>query len=529
MRVERGAVLPSIVTMSRRRSVSSTIALAVSCVLVLGACGAERLVTAQRADEIRTAPGADPGSPTTTRPPGDPLDPDDTVPIDEPIGDPDPAAIDFGTNKPVRPYDDFLLAVITDLEQWWAEQYPALYGTEFEPLEGSIYAAYPERPDDIPGCGTERTTYPDVQQYVAFYCSDGDFFVYDDGDDGLLAQLARDYGASTIGTVFAHEFAHAVQLRFGAIDRGLPTITTEQQADCFAGAWTARVANGESGLVLFTDDDVRSGLIAMTKVSDPVGIDQFEPGGHGSAFDRVGAFQVGFAEGVARCSELLDEPLPLVPNLLSPDEFTTGGNAPFGYDDGELLGFIPSDLNAYWDEELGAEIPDLDALTFTVVDDAADVSCDDLRGDLEQGAAWCASTGEVYFNEPVALELYSTLGDFSIGYLLGTAWSEAVQDALGSELEGEERALLNDCLTGGWVKTVIALDEDGDGFYELPLPRLESRQVRVSAGDLDEAIQTVLLVADAGADDDVVGSAFEKIAEFRAGVLDGTDGCLAQL
>jgi predicted metalloprotease len=478
----------------------------------------------------------DPDAPPTTGPtdptdPADPADPDPdgTAPTNEPIGEPDPDAIDFGPNKPARRYDEFLLAVVTDLEQWWAQEYPVHYGTPFEPLQGSIYAAYPERPDDIPGCGTERTTYPDVQQYVAFYCSDGDFFVYDDGDGGLLTELADDYGASTIGTVFAHEFGHAVQLRIGAIDRGLPTITTEQQADCFAGAWTARVADGGSTLVEFTDDDVRAGLIAMTKVSDPVGIDQFEPGGHGSAFDRVGAFQVGFTDGLDRCTQLLDDPLPLVPNLLSADEVTTGGDAEFGYGEGQLLGFIPTDLNAYWDEELDADVPDLDTVTFTVVDGADDVSCEDLRGDLDQGAAWCATTHEVYFNEPVALELYTTLGDFAVGYVLGNAWSEAVQDALGSDLEGTARSLLNDCLTGGWVKTVISTDEDGDGFYELPQPRLESRMVRVSAGDLDEAIQTVLLVADPTSGIDGVGSAFDKIAAFRSGVLDGTDSCLDQL
>ena len=40
----------------------------------------------------------------------------------------------------------------------------------------------------------------------------------------------------------------------------------------------------------------------MITVRDPIGIDQLEPGGHGSAFDRVGAFQTGFTEGAARCA-----------------------------------------------------------------------------------------------------------------------------------------------------------------------------------------------------------------------------------
>ena len=73
----------------------------------------------------------------------------------------------------------------------------------------------------------------------------------------------------------------------------------------------------------------------MIAVRDPKGVDQFsEPGGHGSAFDRVGAFQVGFSEGVARCAELIDAPLPLVPNTFQPGD-CPDGNAPFGYDDGD--------------------------------------------------------------------------------------------------------------------------------------------------------------------------------------------------
>jgi hypothetical protein len=317
-------------------------------------------------------------------------------------------------------------------------------------------------------------------------------------------------------------------LRSGALDRNYPTILTEQQADCFAGAWTARVSRREHDVV-YTDADVRAGLIAMTKVSDPVGIDQFLDGGHGSGFDRVGAFQVGFTDGPARCAEILDEPLPLVPNrFTSFTEQATGGDAPFGYRDDELLGFLPEDLNLYWDVELDAAVPAMRPLRLVVVRSSEDVACADLRGDLELGAALCASSDEVLINEPAALELYRSIGDFSIGYLLGLAWGEAVQEALDSPLSGEARALLNDCLTGGWVQTVIAVDTAG-GVVDLPRPRAEGRTASVSPGDLDEAIQTVLLVSDLRSDDDVVGDAFEKIAALRTGVIDGTDACLAQL
>src|SRR6056297_624090 len=509
------------------------IALLAAGALVSGGCAATVDVTTERADPIRvptvempsgTAPGSDDDAVGGSGPAPDadvevaaPSTPTTAPTVPPPSGAVDADSIDMGPNKPARPYDEFLLAVASDLERWWTEQYPAIYGRPFEPLAGAIYAAYPDRPDDLPGCGIPRTTYDDVAQYVAFYCGDGDFIVYDDGADGLLAQLARYHGAATIGTVLAHEYAHAIQLRSGGLDRGLATIVTEQQADCFAGAWTARAASGEAPTVRFSDGDVRAGLIAMTKVSDPVGLDQFEHGGHGSAFDRVGAFQVGFNDGAARCAELLDEPLPLVPNQFTRADAATGGDARFGYGDDDLLGFIRDDLNRYWDQELS--IPGLDPLRLRVARSADGVECDDLRGDFGAGAALCADTGEVWFNEPVGRQLYDEFGDFTVGYLLGSAWSEAVQDAVGTGASGEERALLNDCLTGAWVNTVVPVD------FQLPQPRLETREVRVSPGDLDEAIQTLLIVADIGSDDNVIGDAFEKIDAFRTGVLGGLDVC----
>ena len=154
-------------------------------------------------------------------------DPIDTTPL---VVDGD--AINFGSAKPARDYDDFLLATITDLDVWWSEMYPLVYGEAWQPLVGDVYAAYPQRPDDLPGCGEPRTRYRDVQEFVAFYCGLGDFIVYDDGQDGLLSELADNFGAGTIGIVLAHEYGHAIQSRSGVLDRNLPTVTTEQQADC---------------------------------------------------------------------------------------------------------------------------------------------------------------------------------------------------------------------------------------------------------------------------------------------------------
>jgi hypothetical protein len=51
----------------------------------------------------------------------------------------------------------------------------------------------------------------------------------------------------------------------------------------------------------------------------------------------------------------------------------------------------------------------------------------------------------------------------------------------------------------------------------------------ISPGDLDEAIQTALVISDDGSNDDVLGTGFEQIASFRQGVLNGLEACTSQI
>jgi predicted metalloprotease len=424
--------------------------------------------------------------------------------------------LDGGEAKPPREYDDFVRRALNDIEAWWADTFPAVYGAPFDPLAGGVFAGYPERTAPIPGCETdEPTTYEQIAEYSAFYCMDGDFMVYDDGQSGVLAQLSAEFGPSILGVVFAHEYGHAVQARAGVLARDLPTIVSEQQADCFAGAWVAHVRDGGARDLTFTDEDVRSGLVAMITVRDPVGVDQFEAGGHGSAFDRVGAFQTGFTDGAARCAELADDPLPLVPNVLRPDRVESGGNSPFD----EIMQFVPQDLQQYWADALAAEGATMPTLSLVPVASGGDVDCADPAGSMSTGALYCPATQQVFVDDPLARDLYERFGDFVVGYLIGGAWSEAAQLALGSPLEGEPRYLADDRMTGAWAGTMIPENKQPD----------DPRTAAIDAGDLDEAIQAALVVGDGSASDDVLGSGFEKIASFREGVLDGLDTCLSRI
>lgn len=532
--------------------------------IALIACGAPTaLVSSERSDEIREAQiDDDPFEPTTptnvdTEPNSDP-DTQVTAPPSTPPIEPvvlDPNAIDFGENKPARDYDDFLLAALGDIQTWLADEFPAAFDMPWEPLAGNVYAGYPERVDDIPGCGVPRTDYEDLQQFVAFYCPVGDFIVYDDGDvpivfadgttlDPILFSLAEEFGPATIGIVLAHEYGHAIQQRTGALNQNLPTVTTEQQADCIAGAWAGRAASGLAPGVPFSDSDIRAGLISMITVQDPVGIDPTAAGGHGSGFDRVGAFQVGFRNGLDRCADLIDDPLPITPlQFLSQVDAQSGGNAVFGYFEGsdteaaELFGFLVPDINLLYDNDLDAAFPNFEQLTLVPTQTESDINCSNPVGDYSDGIVLCIESNTAFLNEPVARQLYDDFGDFGPGYLIGIAWAEAAQISAGSTATGEARQLRNDCLTGNWVRTVIPeLDAngnliiitdpvDGRNRIQLPEPRDPDRGASISPNDLTEAIQTAILIGDLSQDEDVNGSAFEKIDSFRQGTLNGITAC----
>jgi predicted metalloprotease len=526
--------------MSRRPVLAVTIA---ASALVLGATGALAAKSPQLAGygPDKTSPTTAPNiAPTTTAPnvaptptspqpvpPTSTTTPPSTGGVDG--SGPDISEVVNTGNKPERFYDAYLAAALADIQAWWAQEYPRLYGEPWTPLAGGVFAAYPERTEPIPGCGSlGDTTYQEVSDFGAFYCPDGDLMAYDDGELGVIYELAETYSPSVVAVVMAHEFGHAVQARVGILDRDVATIYTEQQADCFSGAWTRRAWEGQVPHLTFGDEDIRSGLIALVTVADPIGTSVLEPGGHGAAFDRIGAFQEGFLGGVDNCVDLIDKPLPLLPNEFTSDtDAVVGGNAPFGWAEGQIMTILSVDLSFYWPSELAANGATMPTLTLRPVTDPRSDNCGDPERMATFGAVYCAATNEVLFDDQFGRVLYDDFGDFAVGYVIGLAWADAAQTALGSQLQGEPRALASDCLVGAWIGPAIQGFDSGIG--PTTTAAAEPRPMTVSPGDLDEAVRTALIVGDRGLGDNRLGSAFEKIAAMRRGVLNGLPTCLAEI
>ncbi|MEY3341521.1 MAG: hypothetical protein RLZZ269_1432 [Actinomycetota bacterium] len=423
-------------------------------------------------------------------------------------------------DKPSREYDRFLADSIASIEAFWAEQYPEHYAGDYPRLVGGVHAHFPQRQAPLPeGCDFSGE-YADVEDN-AFYCDEGDFIVYD--DELLLPSFVDEFGIAVAGVIMAHEWGHAIQgpLRNDVLDL-LPTPTLELQADCFTGAWFAHAQKTGIGEYDLSDEDITGALLGLVQLGDAPGDDASDPAAHGSAFDRVSAFQDGYLGGVAPCVDYEFEGPVVLQFGFTPEELSRPNPSDFPFDDA-MFESLSTDLTLFWTTLIGDEFPTWREpnLVLAESDQLPPVCSVGLPTDPTLGVWVCPDDFTVAIDVSVAVAAYDEIpGDFAVGYLLAVGWGELVQSATDVELTGEDRQLLNDCLAGMWAGDILP-------FNDQPVAPSteESPRVGLSPGDLDEAIRMAILLGDRSRDDDVMGSAFEKVDAFRQGVLFGSSGC----
>jgi predicted metalloprotease len=400
---------------------------------------------------------------------------------------------------------------VDDVTEFWRDTYADVYGDQWVDLAGF----YPYGPDtEMPPCGPYQITYEEIADN-AFYCPDDDIIAWDEGQ--LMPQLNQEFGAFTVAIVIAHEYGHAVQDRVGVPDR---TVDLELQADCFAGAWTQRVADGEAQGFEQDDIDLDKTVAGMLSIRDVPGSDPNDPMAHGSGFDRVAAFQDGYENGPEQCASYADPDVdrPTVELEFDRTEASTGGDLPLEDDwDGQgsqgLLSLVEQDLNAYYAQlfdELGEQFTPVDDLV--IVDSTASVSCgdDQLSADeIDYAAFYCVDDNTIVLGAELIELLHQDIGDFAVASEIALLWAAAAQEQLGVE-PGSEAALQADCLTGSW----------GSWTYPDGTPP-SSEVLRISGGDLDEGIMAFLAYASEDSDTTV----FDRSEALRTGFFDGYDAC----
>ncbi len=399
------------------------------------------------------------------------------------------------------PVNDIAVKAIGDLQKYWADEYPKLYGKPYKPVEGGFYSVMPSK-DDPPPCTK------DVSEVSgnAFYCSSKDVVAWD--AEGLLPDLQSKFGDFVIPIVFAHEWGHAVQGRSNFTAR---TVTKELQADCFAGGWAKHAQ--AAGVFIADSAQLDAALAGILQLRDTPGTSNIDPSAHGSGFDRVGAFQDGYDHGMQKCKDYRDDD-PVVVELPFNDaeDAARGGDAPYA----SIINGVPYDLEDYWTQvypQLTGGDKWVPVRGLEPFDPAKPPAC---GGSPAEGYVLFYCVPDDYIgwdNVDMMPEVYRQGGDFAVATLLATQYGLAAMTRANDQSDERTQSLRGDCFAGAYTASVVLGNRSATSSY------------RISPGDLDEAI-TALLVFRGSADAARQGSGFERTRYYRDGVINGAEACL---
>ncbi|GAB7142885.1 neutral zinc metallopeptidase [Mycobacterium riyadhense] len=422
-----------------------------------------------------------------------------------------PAATGTVINTNNGAIDKLSLLSINDIEQYWRANYTDPLKGTFKPVD-KLVSYDSNNPNSPIVCHNE--TY---QLVNAFFTSRCNLIAWDRGVFMAIAQ--KYFGDMSVNGVLAHEFGHALQSMAKLVTRRDPTIVREQQADCFAGVYLYWVADGKSPrFTLSTADGLDHVIAGIITTRDPVmDADTQNDDEHGSALDRVSAFQMGFIDGTPACAAIdkaeIEQRRGDLPTTLRVDDYgePETGEVPINEDTlstlMELMGKIFSPKNP-------------PTLSYKAA------GCPDAKP--SPPASYCPATNTIVVDLPalaamgkVASEKEQSLpqGDDTALSIVMSRYALAVQHERGLAMQSPWTALRTACLTGVAHRKMAE-----------PIDLSSGKQLVLTAGDLDEAVAGLLtnhMVA-SDADGVSVPAGFTRIAAFRGGVGGDMDGCYAR-
>lgn len=418
-------------------------------------------------------------------------------------GAPGPTRVVIGTDD--GEVDEFARNAASDIEEFWEGAYGEAFDGSFTPVE-SLQSW------DSSGVNTVFCGEDTLGVVNAGYCPSEHTIGWDRGE--LLPSLREANGDMAVVAMLAHEYGHAVQGEAGIATDDTSVLVGEQQADCLAGVYMRWVAEGSSPrFTLSTGDGLNGVLAAVIALADPVANESDPEAGvdpHGSAFERISAFQFGFTDGAESCAAIDEQEVEQrrgdLPVLLPDDE--TGE-----------LDLTEDSLRQVVDAMSAAfALNEPPALAFAPID------CPDSRS--SDPAVYCPSDNTVAVDLPALRELSDESADYGLSAGDNTGYSVvlsryllALERERGVRLDDAQAALRTACLTG------VATARMAEG-----ITTPDGRTIQINAGDLDEAVAGLLVNGYAASDvnGDTVPSGFSRIDAFRIGVLGNSGHCFGR-
>ena len=449
---------------------------------------------------------------------------------------------DFTSNAAVRVvndgrtrFDQQVKNAVADLQEFWRENYPKISGGRAYPeLRGGIYSVD----------GTKMTAAlrrnaclrrdPKGAANNAFFCTVDDSVVYDRNTGHLVGQLAEKYGPFMITAVIAHEWGHAIQQRLGIFEDNAgsppPTIFTETQADCAAGAFIATVQDGRTPHVTVDQQQLETTLLGYLQVRDPPPLSTAQIS-HGNGFDRLSAMADGIANGVGFCfGEEFEQRRFTERPFTTEIDYLQRGNLPYAQiidptPDSPDQSTLQIELNRFW----AAAARSADKQWRDVsIDQTNDPTCPDAR---TTEFNYCPGGNVVYFSDEFARQAYNSLpdkrvdratgrltlvddapADYALGMLFVYGWSMAVRAQLfQAPTEDRDALLAASCYSGAFTAAMNSGRSEG---FQLSPP------------DMDEATSAVIkLVPSPEAFGAHETTALQRIQRFTEGYFGGLADC----
>jgi predicted metalloprotease len=427
---------------------------------------------------------------------------------------------------------------LSDIFEFWETEYPKIAGGKaFEPLKGGLYSvdgAKVARTKEVDGparteaCMARRPTF--IIDNGAF-CTLDDSISWDRAPSHLFARLADKYGPLMVALVFAHEVGHAVSYRLGVFEQNRPTIDTESQADCAAGAWAAWALEGNAPH--FRDSTARTLDGALEGFLDGRDATPGTPDdiSHGNGFDRLSAVADGIDRGATYCfsSGYFASRTYTERPFRTEQEYQGGDNAPLDdiLDESADNPFV-RDLNRFWGDAAKSRGQQFEDVRIAEAEHPKCAAGSDIR------FGYCPQDNTVYFDPAFAESAYRSLptvafdqttgdvqlsqnqpGDFALGVLFSIAWGMAVRHQLfGRSLTDKSALVAAICYTGSYAKNVnVPLGTTG-------------RFITLSPADLDEATSAMLAQVGRREAFGARGTTgLSRIQAFVKGYRSGLSGC----
>ncbi|ADG98288.1 lipoprotein peptidase LpqM [Segniliparus rotundus DSM 44985] len=428
-----------------------------------------------------------------------------------------------GEDETGRKTDQLAMAALEDIEAFWKEKLPKYFtrAAPFQPV-GTLYS-YDSRDRDAMACG--HTTYNEPN---AMYCPREDAIAWDRGL--LMPLLDNEFPPIAIVAVFAHEYGHRIQHLAKTADETDPTIVLEQQADCFAGFFIHHVVQGRAKhFQLNSSNGLNTILAAMLALRDTPKAateDDYEENEHGSGFDRVSAFRMGFAEGADACAKIdkkeIDKRrkgLPIVP-----DPRLGQDNVPI--DRSHIEHYVIASINNFYKDML----PTPPKVTYGGIDKTCPNQKLDPDPHKAPPALYCEATDTVSLDIPALAKIgvptqeggvpLQITGDTAAFSIIASRFALAYLKHIGQPRSGLGAGLVGACLAGAWLRSIVGV----------PGVDVQNKPIILTPGDLDkptsELLQHGYIAQDVN--NQAAPSALTRFNAFRVGVVGPKEVCVKQ-